>query len=383
MARKILIVDDDLESVKLIGVMLERHGYLIAAAQTGAQALARVQSENPDLVILDIMVPDMDGYEVCRQIRADPATADLPIIMFTAKTQLDDKVAGFKAGADDYLVKPVHPNELVSRVEAVLLRSSRQTSEIAETVSVIKAKTFGFLGAKGGVGNTTLAVNVAVALAKTEGKKIYFADMRPSMATSSFEFGLRRAGTIANLLEMPAEQIDTQTVEAQLEEHRSGVFVLSGQSEPLGVANPMSAAHAVTIVQHLSAMADYLCLDLGVGLGEVNRRLLQDCYQIVVTIEPQRASILLAKLLLTELVESLHIPRHRIGLVMINKAASAATLNKGKVEEMIQHDLAGVVPPAPELAFQAFERGVPMILVQPNSLVTQQIQAVADYLCKG
>ena len=129
MAQKILVVDDELDSVKLIGIMLQRQGYEIVAAQSGAQALVKAETENPDLVILDIMMPDIDGYEVCRQLRTNPATANLPIIMFTAKTLVGDKVTGFQAGADDYLTKPVHPAELASRVKAVLLRSARREPE--------------------------------------------------------------------------------------------------------------------------------------------------------------------------------------------------------------------------------------------------------------
>jgi CheY-like chemotaxis protein len=380
MARKILIVDDDLESVKLIGLMLERRGYQISAAQTGAQALAKVGAGDLDLIILDVMMPDMDGYEVCRRLRANSATADLPIIMFTAKTQLDDKVAGFQAGADDYLTKPVHPNELASRVEAVLLRTARRKPE--SPAPIVRAKTFGFLGSKGGVGTTTLAVNVAAALAQgpARGKPVYFADMQSGMTAASFQFGLRRPGSVARLLEKPAEQIDARLVEAQLEEHRSGVFVLSGQVEPFGVAAAMSPAHAEAIVRQLGSMADYLVLDMGVGLGETNCRLLPGCYQIVVTIEPQRASLMLAQSLLAEMVGALNIARHRIGLVLVNKTPSAATFTKEMIEGLLQHDLASVVTPAPELAFQSSESGVPMVMAQPNSLAAQQMQAVADYL---
>jgi DNA-binding response OmpR family regulator len=158
MATRVLVVDDDLDAVRLVGLMLERRGYGIIAAQSGAQALMKAQTENPDLIILDVMMPDMDGYEVCRRLRANPSTADIPIMMFTAKTQKNDKVAGFQAGADDYLTKPIHPEELVSRLEAVMLRASRRQEEAAPA----GAKVFGFLGSKGGVGTTTLAVNVAV-----------------------------------------------------------------------------------------------------------------------------------------------------------------------------------------------------------------------------
>jgi CheY-like chemotaxis protein len=376
---KILIVDDDLESVKLIGLMLERRGYTISAAQSGAQALEKVQSDDPDLVILDVMMPDMDGYEVCRRIRSNPATAGLPIIMFTAKTQVDDKVAGFQAGADDYLTKPVHPQELASRVEAVLLRSARKR---AEGSPVVRARILGFLGSKGGVGTTTMAVNVAVALAQGAGagKGVVLAEMRPGIAGASFQLRLRRVGGIARLLEQPLERINSNVVEGQLEEHSSGVFVLSGQTEPPGVAVAASPDHAEAIVQHLGAMADYLLLDLGVGLDPVNMRLLPLCEQVVVVIEPQRTSLVMAQTLLTMIADSIHLPRHRIRLVLVNKAPSAASFTKGTIEGLLQHDLLGVITPAPELAFQSGEQGVPMVTAQPDSLVAQQFRIFVDHL---
>src|SRR5690606_35564113 len=126
MSEKILVVDDDVESLKLISLMLKRQGYDVAIANSGSQALAKAGTELPNLIILDVMMMDMDGYEVCRRLRGNPETRPIPIIMFTAKTLIDDKVAGFEAGADDYLTKPTHPAELASRIKAVLARN--QTS---------------------------------------------------------------------------------------------------------------------------------------------------------------------------------------------------------------------------------------------------------------
>jgi len=381
MAQKILVVDDDLDSVKLIGMMLQRRGYEIAAAQSGAQALAKAQTENPDLIILDLMMPDMDGYEVCRRLRANPATANLPIIMFTAKTLVGDKVAGFQAGADDYLTKPVHPAELASRVEAVLLRSARRR---IEEQAPMRAQIFGFLGSKGGVGTTTLAVNVAVALAQgpAKGQRVVLADMQSGMAALSLQLGLRRHGRLARLLEEPAERIEARMIEAQLEEHRTGVQVLSGQIEPAGVAIPVSPAHAKAIFRHLGAMADYLLLDLGVGLGEANRCILPECHQIVVTIEPERVALTLAQSLLGEMTTSLNLTHHRINVVLVNKTPSATTFTRDTIEGLLQHDLAGVVTPAPDLAFQAIEHGIPMVMAQPDSLVAQQFKAIMEHLVK-
>jgi pilus assembly protein CpaE len=379
MAEKILIIDDDLDSVKLVGLMLERLGYEISAAQSGAQGLTKAETENPDLVILDIMMPDMDGYEVCRRLRANPATANVPVIMFTAKTLVDDKVAGFQAGADDYLTKPVHAEELASRVEAVLLRAAqRQTGRHLP----VPARILGFLGSKGGVGTTTLAVNIAVALAQgpAKGKRIVLASMQSGMASMSFQLGLGHRGGIARLLEQPIGEIDLRTVEAQLEEHASRVLFLDGQIEPPGVAVPVSLPHAEAIVQHLGTMADYLLLDLGVGLGEVNRRLLLDCRHVVVAVEPNRVSLTLAQALLSEMTASLKLARHRISTVLVTRAPSASSYTRETIEGLLQHHLVGVITPAPEQAFQSTERGIPMVTVQPDSLVAQQFRAIAEHL---
>jgi DNA-binding response OmpR family regulator len=378
MAKRILVVDDEIESVKLIGLMLQRRGYEIAAARSGVQALDKARTESPDLIILDVMMPDMDGYEVCRRLRADPVTASMPIIMFTAKTMVDDKVAGFQAGADDYLTKPVHPEELASRIEAVLLRTSQRR---AEERPPMRAKVLGFLGSKGGVGTTTLAVNVAAALTGGQVKgQVILADMQPGMAASAVQLNLRRQGGIWRLLERPVEQIEARLVEAQLEEHKTGVRVLGGQIEPIGVAMPLLPSHTEVIIQNLGAMADYLLLDLGVGLREVNRRVLPTCDHVVVTTEPHRVALTLAQALLDEMTVSLSFPRHRISVVLINRAPSASTFTREAIEGLLQHDLAGVVTPAPELAFQAAETGNPMVAAQPATLVAQQLRQIAERL---
>ncbi|HET91779.1 MAG TPA: response regulator [Chloroflexi bacterium] len=379
MAKRILVVDDELESVKLIGLMLQRRGYEISAARTGSQALAKIESDHPDLVILDVMMPDMDGYEATRRIRANPETANLPIILFTAKTMVDDKVAGFQAGADDYLTKPIHPEELASRIEAVLLRSTRQS--VVERPP-IKAKVIGFLGSKGGVGTSTLAVNVAVVLAQSlaKGNQVIFVDMQPGMATTALQLGLRHHEGMAQLVDQPVNRIDAKVVEAQLQEYMTGLRVWAGPTEPLGVTAPIPPDHAEAVVRQLGAMADYLLLDLGVGLGEVNGRILPMCDHVVVPIEPHRFSLVLARALLEQISLALNLADHRIIIVLVNKAPSSSTFNKGMIEGVLQHDLSEVITPAPELAFQAGEQGKPIVMARPTSLVAQQIRSLTEYL---
>lgn len=127
----ILLVDDDPHIRQLVRVLLEREGFTIIEAGDGVAALAQLATVSVDLVVLDLMMPNMDGWELCRQIRA--AATDLPLLMLTAKGETRDKVRGFQLGTDDYLVKPFEPVELVMRVKALLKRYRIAT---AQTVQV-------------------------------------------------------------------------------------------------------------------------------------------------------------------------------------------------------------------------------------------------------
>ena len=119
---KILVVDDEKPILEAIQYNLEKSGFRVLTAMDGEQALERCQRELPDLVILDLMLPKMDGLEVCRHVRQDPKTRRIPILMLSIKSDEMDKVVGLELGADDYLTKPFSPRELVARVKAVLRR---------------------------------------------------------------------------------------------------------------------------------------------------------------------------------------------------------------------------------------------------------------------
>jgi DNA-binding response OmpR family regulator len=123
---EILVVDDEPGIVRLIQMYLDREGFSTFTATNGADALSELRDRKPALVILDIMLPDIDGWEVCREIRR---TNDVPIIMLTAREGDEDKIVGLELGADDYLTKPFVPRELVARVKAILRRSGKQGSQ--------------------------------------------------------------------------------------------------------------------------------------------------------------------------------------------------------------------------------------------------------------
>ncbi len=121
---EILVVDDDRDVAQTIKLALRRKGFQSQLAYNGAEAIKMLQHYHPSLIVLDVIMPGMNGFEVCRHIRENPATAAMPIIFLTARGQDDDRIEGFRAGGDDYLTKPFNLEELILRVQAVLRRST-------------------------------------------------------------------------------------------------------------------------------------------------------------------------------------------------------------------------------------------------------------------
>jgi len=129
MSKKILIIEDDKDIIELVRHYLEKENFVLKDSADGFSGLKKAKAENFDLVILDIMLPEMDGLEVCKELRADPKTSSTPVIMLTAKGEETDKIVGLEIGADDYLTKPFSPRELVARIKALLRRVEKKTEK--------------------------------------------------------------------------------------------------------------------------------------------------------------------------------------------------------------------------------------------------------------
>src|SRR5437899_2173397 len=125
MAARILVIEDDPDIADLVARYLERDGYLVERVTSGREGLDRIAAKPPALVILDLMLPEVDGLEICRLVRGNDKTAAVPIIMLTARAEESDRIVGLEVGADDYIAKPFSPNELVARVRALLRRTQR------------------------------------------------------------------------------------------------------------------------------------------------------------------------------------------------------------------------------------------------------------------
>lgn len=377
MPEKILVVDDDADSLKLIGVMLKREGYDVIGANAGTPGLQKAYDEQPNLIILDVMMPDMDGYEVTKRLRNEPTTAHIPIIMFTAKTLVDDKVAGFEAGADDYLTKPTHPAELASRVKAVLARAKAQGAGAGKSKNdgTGTGMTLGFLGVKGGVGTTTIASNIATALAKNGDTVL--ADVRPGQGTLGLMLGFNSAQSMANVLSKPTNNITQQVVAESLVPHQGGMKLLLSSVNPQESQMNIAPDALSRLTQILASMYRYTVLDLGAGLNRLNVRLIKEIDRTIIVLEPNIVSLLMAQSIINEL-ETVNVNRRKLGVVICNRTQTPNQIPWQDVEQRLGLEVTAIISPAPDVAYHAVEMGVPMAHYQPTSIVAGQITKLAE-----
>lgn len=374
MPAKILLIDDDLQSLKLVGLMLQRRGYTIVAARGGAQGLAKAESDAPDLVLLDVMMPDIDGLEVCRKLRSQPSTSHIPIIMFTAKTLVGDKVDGFQAGADDYLTKPIHPNDLAARVDAVLQRSARQRADMPLTSA---ARVIGFLGVKGGVGTTTLALNTAAALATADAdRRVILADLQSSAANVAVQLGLDPADGLAAFTGLLSHEITPALIGVRLVRHASGLQLLLASAERSAA---LTAAQLTALLNSLSQLAQFVLLDLGSVLDDVTLTALGQCHHVVLALEPQRLAVTAAQNLIAQL-ERHGVPAARLTVALINRTLGAVALDRTALEAQLKLPIYTLLPPVPEVASQAADEASLIIHIQPGSLIAEQFRTLAQHL---
>jgi DNA-binding response OmpR family regulator len=377
MAEKILIIDDDVDTLKLVGLMLQKQGFQILAATNGPQGLVQADTDDPDLVLLDVMMPEMDGYEVARRLRAGTKTANIPILMFTAKTQLDDKVSGFEAGADDYLTKPTHPTELTAHVKALLARSPKGQAPTVPAPVEKRALTIGVLAARGGVGVSTVAINLGGSIHSATDADVIVAELRPGMGTIGMELGLTEPVALTRLLEAQQSEITKQKVLDALFHHDSGVHVLPASISPRDSSLVNNVAQMELIVNRLAHMAEYLILDLGPGLPAMTQSVIKSCQQVIVILEPTPNSVIQTRAMIADLV-ALGVSARIIQAVSVNRVRSDLQLNWNQTQEYLEHPIPVVITPAPELFYAAARNRDIAILSQAAGLTGQQFSKLAS-----
>ena len=386
MEKKILIVDDDFDTLHMVGKMLERHGFKILAANNGEKAIQLAKAELPDLIILDVMMPGMDGYEVTKKLRALESTAFIPIILFTAKSQVDDRLEGFEAGADDYLTKPTHPTELIARVKSILTRPQTEFLNDTEEIEIIPEPDdhymVGVIGTKGGLGTSTLAVNLAISFHQKSKEYVTLAEMRPGNGSIGLQLGYRNSNVQNELFQSSIPEITPQKVEDALITHGTGIQIMMSSFMPGDAALSINLEQIDTVAKQIKRISPNSILDLGVGLNPITQKILPLCDHMVVVVEPVPSTVVQTKALLKNLNEQ-DFSRDKVFVVLVNRARLEISLPNTKVAHELGVELGGVIMPAPEIAYQAGLRYDAIVTHQPDSIPSRQYMKLAETLLQN
>jgi pilus assembly protein CpaE len=373
---KILVVDDDPNVQRLLQYTLKQEGYEVALASDGAEGFRLWGAENPSLILLDVMLPKLDGYQVASKIRAEEGTAaHVPIIMLTAEREVEQKVRGLRAGADDYLIKPFHPAELLARIKSLLARFAPKETLVGRPPL---GRIFAFYGAKGGVGTTTIAINAAIALHRELGRKVCLVD-------ANFQFGDHRVfldlgldrKSIVDIVTAPT--IDVDLVRQVMVKHDSGIDLLLAPPSP-ETAELVTPEHVPQILEELRGLYDYIIVDIDQRLDELNLRVLDAADTVFVVMTADLSCLKNVRLVL-ETIGHLGYEQSKIQLVL-NRSNAFTGINVKNAEGALRRPIDHQVVNEYRGAISALNSGAPFMFTKADSLLGRSLLEFARVVDK-
>jgi pilus assembly protein CpaE len=374
---RILIVDDSAFNLKIASAALAPAGYDIVTAMNGREALESVDVMQPDLVILDVMMPDLNGYEVCRHLRQKRNTMRLPIMMLTANDSLEERVNGFDAGADDYMSKPFEPAELQARVKALLRRFTPAAPE--PVAASVQGKVIAVFSLRGGIGVSTLATNLAVGLAQIWGQPTALVDLALTSGQSALMLNLPLRNSWADLARADISEIDNNLLDPVLLTHPSGVRVLatSARPEQSELITNEKVGHVIGL---LRSRYEYVVLDLPHDFSEPTLAGLDMAHQLLTMLAPELASVRAAACAL-EVFDHLKYS-HEVITLVLNTTFERGGLARKDIEGALKRPITLTLPFAPEQLLSAINRGIPPVAELPNKPIGIALEDCAFFVSK-
>jgi pilus assembly protein CpaE len=357
---KALAIDDEVTITTILSRFLDGAGFETEVASSGPEGLEKAMIMRPDVTIVDIMMPDVDGYEVCRRLRKDPRTARGTIVTLTARGQMIDKQMAFEAGANAHITKPFKGKELVDEIQRLLSARVCVGPPMGHHITVLRLEEK--------VGATMLATNLALALAKGSGCQVAIADL-------VLEGGavLERLG-LTGTNEWPiSSQTSAYELATYLTRHESGLFVLPAPKPSGGGQVPPAAVSRM--LDTLSGWNDFALYDTPVNLGLLAAPLMRSSDLILLVLKPSQAIIRQAKQSLKVLVQS-GVRQSQIWPVL-NMVRPEQDSWQKEIENLWGIPLPAALPWAPMECGRAMTQHQSLILNQPDSPIAEVIHHLA------
>ncbi len=371
---RILIVQDSATTVLLRGV-LGNEGYELVETTSGEEALAQVSQQPIDLAIVDTELPGMDGLSLCRRLRQNGSPHDILILILCSSDQVADKIAGFEAGADDYVTKPFQPQELIYRIKILMGRRQRRTEPKARA----RGRVIALFGTKGGVGRTTIGVNLAVALQRRSRKRTVLFDADFFFGDVALHLGVPPAHTILDLIGR-MDELDAELLDQVLVPHPSGVRVLLSPRNPEDVETILPD-HVTRLLDFLVCHYDFVVVDCQAIYDERTLTILEKADAIMLIIKPEVGCVK-NMAVFSELAVKLGLSFDKKIHIVLNRSGSKSGIGSKEIERIFRRQIAFHIASGGNSVVVSINRGVPLMIEQPNHPFSLQVIQIADHLIR-
>jgi DNA-binding response OmpR family regulator len=369
MPGKILIIEDDPTSLRLIEYALKQRGYQVLTTLNGLEGIITAQKEEPDLIMLDIMLPGIDGFEVCRRLHSGTQTSKIPILIISAKTHKEDISAGLRAGADDYLPKPASPTEIISRVESLLSRKV-----------TAQAKVIPFINTGDIPGVSTIVFNIAAALMEQE-KKVTLVDASGDQKDRDVKNRASPQPAKEAILEADGNGNGNGSHEPDYITLPSGIRVM--QIDDAANGKNGAADNSLDLIERIGRANDYLLVLLPLKPTAFTSAMLTKSDMTMIMSDYRINNIVNTKNTIT-LLHFLGVPSEKIATVLVDPEGRYPNITAGNLKPYIEANLG--ITLAEVISFDAkmyqlfYMDSQPIIQSNPSQKLTQDIRQIAQYI---
>ncbi len=367
---KIFVIDDDQQLLHMVGLMLERGGHSITLIHKPEEGLEKLKADKPDLLVVDVMMPNMSGHDLTRQIRATKELENLPVLVLTARSQDVDRDTALRSGADGYLSKPVTSQELIEQVDKLLTMKTAPKTDMHS----VKGMILTLFGLRGGVGKTTLAANLAAALRKASSQEVCLVDFSPSVSQTIYHLNLKPQSDWGELA--LDDSLTWPTLKENLALHPTGLRVLTAPTLPLSPDKP-SLELAQHILKILRENMIFTVVDLPACLNPAMWATLEEADVGLHVVTPDVVSVRTA--VQTERVLANAGIKIRQKSFILNQVTEKAQLPEAAVERGVN----GRIPfkiAYDSLQYKAMVQSTPLVSTSAQSPITTVINRMAEVI---